>query len=73
MREPQTHSSSRVYAGAMRAASDPIRPAPERASDFNALDTVGSLNHPQILAQQSIETCLLEERGDNVTCVSRVV
>lgn len=39
VREPQTHSSSRAYADATRAASGRVGPAPEKASDFNASDS----------------------------------
>lgn len=75
VREPQTHSSSRAYAGATRAASGRVGPTPERASDFNAPDSHGEPKSPsRTLTQQSIETCLLvEERGDDMTRVSRVV
>lgn len=72
VREPQTHSSSRAYAGATRAASGRIGPAPERASDFNALDShygepkspLPSPPPPRTLAQQiAIDRNLLARRG----------
>jgi hypothetical protein len=51
------------------------RPPKEHQTLMPRTRTIGNLNHPpRTLTQQSIETCLLvEERGDDVTRVSRVV
>jgi len=73
VRKPQTHSSSRAYAGAAHATSGRVvRPLKEHQTLMPRTRTLGSLNHSPQDSRAAIDRNLLVRRGTRESGVDTI-